>query len=262
MQLYALNQKGELVFAGQANKSEDLQCLECGEIVRRRAGLHRQTHFFHLRGSSSCALNGKGMAHLQIQNYLQKQLPQGDTALEQRFPDIGRIADLVWFSKKLVFEVQCSPISQEEILNRIQDYRSIGFETVWILHDRLYNQKRLKEAEQALKSRLYYFSNIDEEGRGIIYDQFDISKNGRRLAKLPPLPIKVTEPQKASQLYFTGDLYDLNSRAFSPEYLQNIAYMQKKFHTPLSKQLLFWLKQGLIRPYNLVLQMLLERTCR
>lgn len=262
MHLYALNKSGELVSALYANRQENFECLECGGVVRRRAGLHRHAHFFHLKDASSCSLHGKGMAHIQIQAYLQKQIPQGDSALEHRFSHIGRIADCVWFSEKLVFEVQCSPISREEVLNRMRDYRSIGYETVWILHDRLYNKKNLREAEEALKSTRYYFSNMDEEGKGVIYDQFDFKKGNKRLIKLPPLPIAISSPKTAKFLYFSGDLHDLHINRFSEEYLKRISEIQKNFSPSLFERgrqgLDFWF----LRPYRLLHQMLLEQACR
>ena len=88
-------------------------------------------------------------SHLAIQKVLSKSLP--GSRLEHRFPSIGRVADVVYFPKKIIFEVQCSPISLKEVQKRNRDYLSLGFTVIWILHDRHYNKKTLSLAERACR---------------------------------------------------------------------------------------------------------------
>ena len=54
--------------------------------------------------------------HRFIQEKLQALLPPGEAQIEYSFPLIGRIADIAWIQKKVIIEVQCSPISLEEVL--------------------------------------------------------------------------------------------------------------------------------------------------
>lgn len=277
MQLFALDSNNEIISAHRAAKQRDYICIECRGKVRVRAGLHRRHHFFHAHTPSPCRLSGKSMIHLQIQCHLERNLPSGDAALEWRFPEIDRIADVVWFTRKIVFEVQCSPIAAEEISQRNHDYASLGYQVVWILHDSRYNQYRLSGAEIALRTTPHYFTNMDSDGRGYIYDQFHIVLKGVRPARLQKCPINFSRPMEIEKnaslprslmqrvhfwnIGFEGDLLDRSvdlEEAFS---LEERFFPRPK---PISRwQIgvdLFW--YWVIRPYNIIIQMMLERACR
>jgi competence protein CoiA len=196
MQLYALDEENSLVFAPLATKHRDYFCLECQSVVRRRGGDHRQVHYYHL-SSISCHLSGKSMVHLQVQSRILELLPPGEGQMEYRFPTINRIADVVWLPQKLVFEIQCSAITAEEVQARNADYKRQGFHVVWILHDNRYNQRRVTAAEKFLgleDSVPHYFTNIDQDGLGFIYDQFSLVRKGMRHVKLDPLPVEMAQP--------------------------------------------------------------------
>ena len=113
--------------------------------------------------------------------------------LEYAFPSIGRIADIAWHSQKIVFEIQCSPIAAEEAKARCSDYLSQGYRVVWILHTKRFNKGQLSAAELFLRSTPCYFTDIDRNGKGEVYDQFEIIKGGRRLFKGPPLSVCLTQ---------------------------------------------------------------------
>lgn len=288
MQLYAVDKQKLLIPASKAFRKLDYFCIECSGQVRLRSGPHRRPHFFHVKPNLECHLSAKSLAHLQVQCRLQAILPEDACRLEVRFKEIGRIADAVWTDQKLIFEVQCSPISAEEVFQRNKDYGSLGFQVIWIFHDRQYNKFRISAAESSLKNSPHYFTNIDAEGRGIIYDQFDIGKNGLRLKKLPPLKVDLStplsynrdldEPGKIPQLAvqrigswpigFAGDLADCSLKeAENDPYLRQALELEKSyFPSPLPKT--FWntLKSLFYRygarPYRLAFQMLLERACR
>lgn len=283
MQLFALDSQYQLTAASKARKQQNYTCLECQGPVRLRSGLHRQAHFFHLKPSLTCRLSAKSMAHLQVQCYLQKALPPGDCQLEMRFPSIGRIADAAWISKKIIFEVQCSPISAEEVRGRLSDYASVGYQVVWILHDKLYNHYRLSAAELTLRTSPYYFTNMNGEGRGSIYDQFDVWARGVRRRKLAPLPIDITHPQvipaidskdvpvmwveraQSWPLHFAGDL--IAQGLASSEYVTLACQTEKELlpsvvpptYREMIKSIFY---QAILRPYNLIFQLFLERACK
>ena len=193
MQLYALDEQGQLTSARNAKKQIDYCCLECHQTIRLRRGPQRQPHFYHLDPTPFCRQHQKGAIHIQLQSYFFQQLPSCDCQLELSFPSIRRIADVAWFSEKIVFEIQYSPISAEEVLARTRDYRSLGWEVVWILHDHRYNQIRLSAAENALRSSPHFFTNFNRFGEGIIYDQFDLCDHSFRLHRLPPLPVAAVQ---------------------------------------------------------------------
>lgn len=286
MQLYALDLKGELINARQAHRKTDYQCLECCQVVRLRGGPQRQRHFYHVEPTPFCRQHQKGAVHLQLQSYFFQQLPWGDCQLEYAFPSIGRIADVAWLSQKIIFEIQCSPISAEEVLARNRDYQQLGWQVVWILHDRRYNQVRLSAAELALRSSPHYFTNMDQLGVGIIYDQFDICDKGLRLGRLSPLPIDIREKEaldflqkqffplavlqqrmSAWNLSFAGDLMSAFVNHPHSDYWQQAIKIEKLFYTShkpfkwrhIPAKIWQW---GVARPYQLFFRFLLERMCR
>lgn len=272
MQLFALNEKQDLIFVDHAQKHRNYRCIECQCLVRVRGGSHRQNHFYHTDFQRSCRQSEKSMAHIQTQFFLQNLLSPEVCALEFRFAEINRIADVVWFPRKIIFEIQCSPITAEEIKQRNQDYHSLGYQVVWILHDRRYNQWRLTAAEKCLRSHPHYFTDINANGQGIIYDQYDVEERNVRTFTSDPLPIDAGHPKVPEQLkvphlqhrswpiHFEGDLFDYcNSPDFDPD----------KFPLPsikppitLFQRMRFYLYMGVVRPYHLLFQILLERACK
>lgn len=289
MQLYAFNEKNELIFAHQAQKQTNYFCLECQQTVRARGGFHRTTHFYHLSSSQTCRLSGKSMVHLQVQCLLKKILPQEECFLEFRFPEINRIADVAWVSKKLIFEIQCSPITALEVQQRNRDYRTQGYQVIWILHDRCFNQRRLTAAELHLRTSPFYFTDMNAEGSGVIYDQFDLIQYGMRRHTLPSLAINVLEPfliqpgelkedkaipycianrLKHWPLYFCDDLLDLYKK-MTPEASSLFEQVLGLEQTISPKQKTHWIHYLrhffyllIVRPYNLLFQIILERACK
>ncbi len=279
MQLLSRKIDGTLVLAKNAQKQHPYECLECKGVVRLRGGLHRQLHFYHLEPPLSCRQHQKGMVHLQTQLHFQSLLGE-DCLLEHQMPEINRIADVAWLSKKIVFEIQFSPISAQEVKERNQDYIKLGWQVVWILHDRRYNQSRHSSAELFLRTSPHYYTNIDEAGHGFIYDQFDSLYKGWRQHQLTELPINVQNlrtmepaPSKIqllkmrSQLwpiYFGGDLVDLAHTQSNPEYLQQALEREKLIAIEKRKE-----RPSLISFYNTLsgfykffFHHLLEKMCR
>lgn len=285
MQLYAINQKNQIVFANAAEKHLDYQCIECKKRVRLRGGFHRQNHFYHIEPNQHCNLHGKGMVHLQIQLYLQSLL-SSECQLEYRFPEINRIADVAWIPHNLIFEIQCSPIFAEEVRKRNHDYNKLGWQVIWILHDKRFNKWRLSAAEYFLRASGYYFTNMTANGQGIIYDQYDFVEGGFRRQKLEPLAINLSSYTLVDQkklhinflkevknrmlqrkIYFNGDLIDLTLRKRCEDYLLKAQQIEKA----LEKKIVStnWIDQLrsifyyiIIRPYYLLFQIILERMAR
>lgn len=167
MQWTAVDENGALVTVLQAAKHKRYRCLECSRAVQLRSGPHRQAHFYHIDVCPTCTQHKKTEEHLSLQCDVTARLERA--SMERRFPEINRIADVAWESRKIVFEIQCSPISWEEARSRCEDYRSIGWEILWILSDKRYNKRRLTPAELFLRGQTCYFSSA-----GRIYDQWEI----------------------------------------------------------------------------------------
>lgn len=176
MQSYALDSLGKKYFIKEAERSKDYFCIECGGRLRVRGGSqYLRAHFFHIQDIVSCRQAGKTKEHVAIQALIQEQIGRTSCEEEVRFSEIGRIADVAWPDKKLVFEVQCSPISAKEVEGRNRDYASIGWNVVWILYDKTFNGEYLTQAESYLQSKTHYFS----DGKSL-YDQCSVVHNNRR----------------------------------------------------------------------------------
>lgn len=288
MQLCALDSQKKVIFANQAHKHSDYFCLECNTTLRLRGGIHRQNHFYHVDASRECRQNGKSQEHVQAQNYILNLLPSGEASIEYPMPGIGRIADVIWLSAKIVFEIQCSPISAVEVEERNRDYAREGFRVIWILHDKRYNQARLSAAELFLLDKPHYFTNIDSTGQGIIYDQFALCHLGKRHTKLAPLSINldqrltlqnkgvykppldlIAKRFKEWDVYFGGDLIDVCLQDELDDYIEEARLKEKEFQLILRENevtawamLKAWSYYLVIRPYRLMFQILLERASR
>lgn len=255
MQLYAFDKDGRTQPAWKAHKHQDYQCLECDGLVRLRGGPHRKAHFYHISVPKNCRQAGKTLPHLQTQAFLERNL---NCSLEQRFPTINRIADAVWEERRIVFEVQCSPISAAEVRARNKDYHSIGYRVVWILHEKQFNQWRVSAAEMALQKGLYYFTNMDKDGNGQVYDQFDVIQDGLRTHCLPPLPVNLANFNEQF-CSFWGDWHDLKTHQPAHPYVQKAKAIQLSL---VEKRSPWWrhkLEQYVLRPYMIVFKAMLEK---
>lgn len=201
MQLFARNQNDSVLSASQAEAGVNYKCLECDEIVRVRGGKQRVRHFYHRRRSRRCRQKGKSLTHLRIQERLEALIP--NSQLEHPFPTIGRIADVYWPEKNIIYEVQCSPITAEEVAARNADYNRLGLTVVWILHDRRFNRRHLTAAEHFLHDKPHYFTNIDSSGAGSFYDQKKIARQGRVLRRTRRFPVQLNCPLPNGR--FAGD---------------------------------------------------------
>lgn len=199
MQYYALEHNIPIL-AADAKKGTIYSCPECRHDLRLRSGPHRQPHFYHVKRHPDCSQHQKSLTHIQIQKIVGSLLPPSEAVLEKPFQEINRIADVAWESKKIVYEIQCSSISLEEAQSRCRDYESLGYLPVWILHDRRYNRRKLSAAENYLRTKLCYFTNINEKGFGEIYDQQDHCKGYRRIFKGVRLPVNLQNPTRQTAI--------------------------------------------------------------
>src|SRR3972149_4236933 len=274
MQIYALEDSWRPVPAAKAVKQKDYICPECQGKVRLRSGLYKQPHFFHLKENTRCLQHHKSLPHLQTQMKILSLLPLGQATMEKPFPAIGRIADVAWEEKRLIFEVQYSAIASEEVKERNQDYAKLGYQVVWILHQRRFNKKRMSAAEVFLTHSPHYFTDINEKGEGNIYDRFEVSKTTIRLFRGAPLPVKLSSahslhpskmkgdvPKILTQridtwpIYFTGDLLDCAFRG-RENALERLALLEERFTHKPSFSTTSWAK----RFFYWALSLLLKKT--
>lgn len=232
MQIFGLNEEGEAIEAAFAYKQIDYTCIECGSPLRVRRGAYQIPHFYHYQSEKPCSQKKKGLVHLKIQLDLQNRM---GAKMEVPFPQIKRIADIVWDAHKIVFEIQISPISPEEVAKRIFDYQSQGYQVVWLLYDKTFNQDRVSLAENYLKNQhTHYYTN-----GSIYYDQLSLVRKNCRLNRLMKKKINIESPHvpkfprfnREWKLSFEGDL--LSVEHLNPlemdEYLEFIKERRTKY---------------------------------
>ena len=216
MQLYAFDEHKAVIPSHLAKKGKDYLCCECEEILRVKSGKLRHPHFYHLNLTGSCRQSGKSAVHLAVQKFIARHLLEDEVQLERRFPEIQRIADVVWETKKIIFEVQCSQISEEEVLTRSQDFRSLGYQVVWILHVKRYGRQNVFQNPWSLLP--HYYTDINAEGFGKIYDRCQILGEPRidtltvrldlpmhNLDKSPFSSKLISQRMQDWEIFFSGD---------------------------------------------------------
>lgn len=243
MQLYALNQEGRPCLVKDAIRDACYTCPECNTALRLRGGPAKQLHFYHTTPHRNCRQHQKTEEHIQTQLYL-LDLIGSSARMECPFPSIHRIADIVWLEKKIIFEIQCSPISLKEAQERSYDYTKAGYTILWILHEHCFNRMYVSEAELFLRSKGAYYTNMNKQRQGIFYDQFDVMDQGRRLFKGPKLPVdplspKPYPPTTERPLWekgLNGDIFLRPSSKHSLDSLMKIktALLKKKQLSPLT----------------------------
>jgi len=261
MQFYALEDRSVPVSAAKAIKQKDYQCPECSGILRLRGGVHKQLHFYHLKGNPHCFQHRKSLSHLQAQRKILSILPEGQASMEKAFPSIQRIADVVWEEEKLVFEVQCSPITSSEVQERNRDYAELGYQVIWILHCRRFNQKKMSAAELHLCGSPRYFTDIDEKGEGKIYDQFEIVRSPVRRYRGIPLTVDLSVPHPMTSslkervripesllsrfetwpVYFLGDLVDSSIKRGNL-YTEKLLLIEERYASTSAASIASWMK--------------------
>lgn len=121
---------------------KQLVCPCCQQPVIYKHGDRRIAHFSH-KSNAICAgfSEGESQAHLKGKLAFKQQLEKmGQAAvLEYHLPTIEQRADVLLPDQQLILEYQCSPISYSDISRRTSNYKSLGYDVLWILGDRHLN---------------------------------------------------------------------------------------------------------------------------
>jgi competence protein CoiA len=206
MAFYAVDDD-DLIDAADAEPRKIYWCLDCFGPVKRRVGKNRLSHFYHLKTTPQCRLYSKTEDHLLAQIQLQKSFPEGALQMERPFIQIDRVADLCWEKEKVVFEIQCSPMSEKEAEMRIHDYRSVGYEVIWLLDDKRYNKRVARPAEEFLRQFSTYYLLIEKGLTSRCYDQFEIFSDGKRVRRGRRIPLDLQKIRNRPQGTFNEELF-------------------------------------------------------
>jgi hypothetical protein len=96
-------------------------------------------------------------AHQKAQYDLKTLFPNGQ--LEVTFSAISRRADFYLPSFQLVIEIQLSPISKEEIVARVEDYKRIGLSVIWLINSG-FERKNQHLVFEKSKAQYYFFNSL------------------------------------------------------------------------------------------------------
>ena len=145
----------------------------------------------------------KYQIHKVVASRILKRLPVGEAAPEVA---IGRrIADVVWFKERIIFEVQYSPITLKAAADRCRDYHMMGYHVSWILHDKNFNKEYIPPQEMYLRSVSAYFTDMIISLEGRFYDQKERIEGQHRIKLSNPLEIDLSKPYfKKGKLHFGG----------------------------------------------------------
>ncbi len=269
MQLYALTITGNKCNVLLAQKGNDYFCLECNGRVRVRSGKLLRAHFYHIQDATSCRQAGKSEEHVAIQRLIRQQIGIEASVEEMRFENVGRVADVAWPDKKLIFEVQCSPISQLEIQERNRDYMACGWDVIWILYDRTFNQMKLAAAEIFLQQHTHYYTDSK-----CIYDQVRVELGGNRYGTLAKRTIEIAEVCPLAFISKLSGLPENLCKRFGSwlyytngDYLWAVMHEDVKFAVDRQKRdfIVQWLVRGLSvvnGGFKALWHAILERSCR
>ena len=178
MALYACDED-DLIIAADAEPGKIYCCLECfgpskGEARQKLASpflpsedLSRNAAFT-AKPKTTCSLKCKSKKSFRLRPFKSSVPSSKSIALPT---PAGR-------SEKIVFEIQCSPMTDKEAEMRIRDYKSIGYDVVWLLDDKRYNKRVVRPAEEFLRRHSTYYMSIKQGWRSEYYDQFEIFQKG------------------------------------------------------------------------------------
>jgi len=174
----ALDAEGSCISADHALSKHDYFCPECSAVLRLRRGEKRRAHFYHLR-ASSCRQQHRSDLHVAVQQRIVEKIGEHQCIQELFFPQISRIADIALPKEKVVFEIQISPMSQEEVIARTKDYRSVNWHIIWILHVQTFGKRSASAFERALQTIPHYFTDLDAHS-GSVWDELSSVKGQLR----------------------------------------------------------------------------------
>lgn len=133
-----------------SDNKETFKCIECGEYVAYKNGLHNKAHFSHKNNSNCDYFNKNNMCewHYSIQDDFSKN----GCLIEQIMLNNTHRADVL-ISNNLVIELQHSYIDSEEFIKRNNDYLSNNYKLYWLFdYSEFYNSSPMqKEVDKKYK---------------------------------------------------------------------------------------------------------------
>ncbi|WP_066025833.1 competence protein CoiA [Enterococcus mundtii] len=132
--LLAKDKEGSIFLATDATKECDYYCPNCGNQVFLRRGMKRIAHFFH-HATSDCQVfsEAESEEHLNLKRqcfrWLKKSYPRVE--MEGYLSQLMQRPDIL--AGHHAFEIQCSPLSYERMIERTINYKANGYVVWWLL---------------------------------------------------------------------------------------------------------------------------------
>lgn len=244
MALFAVDDD-DVINAIDADPKKTYWCLDCFGPVKKRSG-RNIAHFYHLKSAPRCRLYSKTEDHLLAQLELKRQFPEGALQIERPFSTISRIADLAWEEQKIIFEIQCSPLTEAEGEKRILDYKSIGYDLIWLLDDKRYNKRLLRPAEALLRTKCTYYLSIRQGAH--CYDQFEVLSDNRRVMRGHKIRVDLTRPKFTPTKILTEGLPQQILALSTPRYFPKDRLFRALHGHPMAMHTWLQLEQRFSRP--------------
>jgi len=135
------NEKDILSYIGEIDKNKEYICPHCKEKVIFVDAIFKIKHFRHY-SFSNCETEPETEKHLEMKQFLIDKLKLNPNQIEV---DLGFAKpDLFLEEEKITIEMQHSPISFLEFIERTQNYSYNGFSVLWIFDIDLLNIKEIK----------------------------------------------------------------------------------------------------------------------
>lgn len=134
---------GKLVLASEELKGKQFVCPGCEQPVILKRGQLKIAHFAHKKNGCTALAENESQLHLEgkLALYSIAQKYDVKTQLETHFTEIKQRADVFLPTLKIVIEYQCSPIDQNQLLERTHGYHKLDYQVVWVLGNAYLNQQ-------------------------------------------------------------------------------------------------------------------------
>lgn len=181
--------------------------------------------------------------HKIVQLHLLELYRADGAKAEVSFFSSKRRADVYVPGKGIVFEIQVSKISVEEVRGRITDYESLGIDIVWILDMNTFDPENPTAVEKYLQKRNRYYCSLFENSVHF----FDITpyETSKSLLCTPfEVEIDTLTPlihTKLTSIYKPfATLYCKDDWLFEVHFNENVQAFVKWDYAPKRAPLAFW----------------------
>ena len=99
------------------------------------------------------------------------------------------------------------PLTEKEGEMRVRDYKSGGYDVIWLLDDKRYNKRVVRPAEDYLRKGSAYYMTLRRGLSSEYYDQFEVFAEGARVRKGRRMPIDLRNIRRMPKVSFNEELF-------------------------------------------------------